>query len=62
MESVRDGYVSKEGMDRHKLYPGLQAREKKCIIGTVMTNIGKTLKAPQAFSGGPLIESGKENF
>ena len=27
-----------------------------------MTNIGKTLKAPQAFSGGPLIKSGKDNF
>ena len=62
VESVRDGYVSKEGKGRPKPYPGLQAREKKCTVGTVMTNIGKTLKAPQAFSGGSLIESGKDNF
>ena len=60
--SVRDGYVSKEGKGRPKPHPGLQAREKMCTIGTVMTNIGKTLKAPQAFSGGPLTESGKDNF
>ena len=59
VESVRDGYVSKEGKGRPKPHPGLQAREKKCTVGTVMTNIGK---APQAFSGGPLIESGKDNF
>ena len=62
VESVRDGYVSKEGKGRPKPYPGLQAREKKCTVGTVMTNIGKTLKVPQAFSGGLLIKSGKDNF
>ena len=62
VESVRDGYVSKEGKGWPKPYPGLQAREKNCTFGTVMTNIGKTLKAPQAFSGGPLIKSGKDNF
>ena len=62
VKSVRDCYVSKEGKGRPKPHPGLQAREKMCTIGTVKTNIGKTLKAPQAFSGGPLSESGKDNF
>ena len=31
-------------------------------IGTVLIDIRKTLKAPQAFSGGPLTESGKDDF
>ena len=62
VESVRDGYVSKEGKGGPKPHSGFQAREKKCTVGSVMTNIGKTLKAPQAFSGGLLIESGKDNF
>ena len=39
-----------------------QARKNKCITGTVLIDIRKTLKAPQAFSGGPLIESGKDDF
>ena len=58
VESVRDGYVSKEGMGRPKPHSEFQAREKKCTVGTVMTNIGKTLKAPQAFSGGSSSISG----
>ena len=62
VESVRDGYVSKEGKGGPKPHSGFQAREKKCTVGTVMINIGKTLKAPQAFSGGLLIKSGKDNF
>ena len=49
-------------MGKPKPHPGLQARKNKCIIGTVLTDIKKPQKAPQAFSCGPLIESGKNDF
>ena len=52
VESVQDDYVTKEGIGR------LQAIKNKCIIGTVLKDIGQTLEAPQAFSGGPLDDLG----
>ena len=39
VESVRDGYISKDGKGRPKPHPRLQARKNKCIIGTVLTDI-----------------------